>query len=258
MEQWYLRVKNKEQLQAVRSLEGPFGLVVEGALWETALGYRELYISLPDVARENRIRDVERMIARCPEGAGLVVRNLDELGMIREMGYPGPLIGDASLYAYNREALSFYLELFPQMRFLCSDELTDRELSELAEPERWIYKIYGYQQLMVSAQCISRNYTGCRKKKLQFRDGKGRNFYALSDCSNCSSLIYNGRPTFMLDKIAELPYSSFLLDFTLESRREMLQILDLWQKIRSGEAVDTGAFPEKQQITRGHHYEGID
>lgn len=204
-----------------------------------------VYLCLPDVARQSRSASIERMISGLPEGTGLAVRNLDELGILKQMHFEGPLIGDAFLYAYNREAILFYLEHFPKMQFILSDELTDRELKDLTgeEQDRFLYKIYGYQPLMITNQCMSRNYTDCREKKLAFADSKGNRFTAVSSCSQCVSTIYNGKCTSMLDKSEEIPYRNLLIDLTIEEKKEASQIL-------------RGRAPE--DVTRGHHYKGID
>ena len=227
--------------------------------------------------------DGREMVSAC----GLVIRNLDELSLLIELGYQGPVIGDAFLYACNTEAIRFYLEQFPKMQFLCSDELTDRELSAITDEGsdgscRWIYKIYGHQQLMTSAQCISRNYTSCKEKMLCFRDEKGELFYALSDCSSCSSAVFYGKPTCMLDRQTEIPYRNLLVDFTVETAAQTERILQLLESASggptensTGRGLKTGTGrPEKDNTGgkrtdsaeegksslwfHGHHDRGID
>ena len=250
--QLFIRLRTAGQLDAV--LEWVQGeeqvpvLILDHGLagsLSRVLDIAPVYLCLPDVARQSRIESVEQMISGLPEKAGLAVRNPDELGMLLQTGHQGPLIGDPFLYAYNREAIFFYREYFPSMQFILSDELTDRELRELTkeEPESFIYKIYGYQPLMITNQCMSRNYTDCREKKLEFRDGKGNRFTAVSSCSQCVSTIYNGLCTSMLDKLEEIPYRNLLIDLTTEDKKDALQIL-------------RGKLPEV--VTRGHHYKGID
>ena len=242
----------------------------------TAL-FRERYLSLPDVLRQSRVSAVEQTLRSLPEGVGLIVKNPDELGLIQDLDYQGALIADAFLYAYNSEAIRYYLERFPQMRFLCSDELTDAEQRDMisslerilppemedAAPEsaytapesadtvpgsagaagRFLYKAYGYQPLMITNQCLSRNYSDCAQKRIAFRDEKGGRFIAVAGCGQCSSTIYNGMCTYMLDKPEEQIGSDILLDFTIENREETERILH-------GE--------KPGEYTRGHHYRGID
>lgn len=258
MKDLYIRFKTRKQLETAAKWQYPCIWMADSALADEVLAHagkeQPFCLVLPDIARQSRAGYIREIIEKLPPQAGIVAKNLDELGMLKEAGYQGNLIGDSFLYAYNPQALRFYLDLFPQMKFLCSDELTDRELASFADPERFIYKIYGYQQLMVSAQCISRNYTGCREKRLCFRDEKGNPFFAVSDCANCCSLIYNGLPTSMLDKGPDLGYENLLLDFTMEDQREMQQILTRTEDMLRG---DTKAL-ENRKITRGHHYTGID
>lgn len=251
----YLRFRTEEQLQEAMAWEHPCTWLADAALYEKhpdlcGRGHM-VYVVLPDVMREAAAERVRKLAQSLPSGAGLVAGNLDALGLLSEIGWQGPLIGDSFLYAFNREAVDLYLSLFAQMEFLCSDELTDRELSGFADPERFIYKVYGHQQLMVSEQCISRNYTDCREKCLRFRDERGESFYAVSDCVSCNSRIYNGLPTYMLDKTGQIPYEKRLLDFTVEDGADMRAILALY-------ARGSATVPEKLRITRGHHYTGVD
>lgn len=252
MKHLYIRVKTSGQLQAVREWMEQEGtsatLLAEYELAGAGIMQEGMYLCLPDAGRQSRISSIREMILALPCGAGVLVRNLDELGLLLETGFQGPVIGDSFLYAYNSEALSFYEECFPGMQFILSDELTDRELEELIRKsalpsERFIYKAYGFQPLMITNQCLSRNYTDCRKKELRFTDQKGASFTAVSRCSQCTSVIYNGLCTYMLDRTEEMGFSNILLDFTLESPGETTNILK-------------GQVPGN--YTRGHHYKGID
>ena len=252
MKHLYIRVKTIGQLKAVKDWMQQEGaaatLLREYELAGAGILQEGMYLCLPDAGRQSRISSIREMILAVPAGVGLLIRNLDELGLLSETGFHGPVIGDSFLYAYNTEALSFYEECFPGMQFVLSDELTDRELENLAEKsglphERFIYKAYGYQPLMITNQCLSRNYTDCRQKELCFTDQKGASFTAVSRCSQCTSVIYNGLCTYMLDRTEEVGFSNILLDFTLESPQETAEILN-------------GTIPGK--YTRGHHYKGID
>lgn len=260
-----------------------------------------IYYCLPYVSRQNRLASIEKMIGSCNEGTGIAICNMDELAMLTEMNFKGPVIADSFLYAYNSQAIDFYREYYPDMRFILSDELTDRELAEIgrirdnSRSDSFIYKIYGHQPLMVTAQCISRNYTNCSRKSIPFRDERGNCFCAVSQCSQCYSVIYNGNATSMTDKMSEISFANLLIDFTTESADQVRQVLeqiskktrldamsasdraehnnnrnskekptegqaDISQKNLSGTShgADDKSSGKEHKITRGHHYRGVD
>ncbi len=262
---WYIRVRTEEQLETAARWEHLHGLLLDGDLAYGSFpqlqgkGWR-IFRCLPEVARESRLHLIRPMIRDLPDPWGLVVRNLDELGMLQQMGYQGPLIGDSWLYAYNSQAVRFCLDLFPDMLLICSDELTDRELDQIRTGHgRMIMKVYGHQPLMITNQCINRNISGCREKARWFSDSHKERFLTLSHCRQCYSIIYNGKPTWMLDRLEQIRYENVLLDLTVEDARDTAEILRL--------AVSAGTEPEQEGIvripgresyTRGHHIKGIE
>ena len=228
---------------------------------------KKFLLQLPDVLREKKAEAVRAIAQRAASFDGIVIKNLDEIGLVEELmrdgALPGPeetrIVGDAFLYAANTAALSFYRSRFPGMQFILNDELSDRECASLiraaeakgiAAASDFMYKVYGYQPLMITNQCLNRNYAGCTKPRMEFADEKKNRFLITSECGQCYDILYNGLPTCMLDKVGteDGPGSSvfpnLLIDFTVETEAEVKQIL-------SAEAF----VPERK--TRGHHYKEI-
>ncbi len=296
---------NSDDIAAVNSMTAASGIVSADKADKSKAFInlnRHIYYCLPYVSRQNRLASIEQIIRSCNAGEGIVICNMDELAMLAEMKFEGPVIADSFLYAYNSQTIDFYREYYSDMRFILSDELTDREISEIArvrgrsQADNFIYKIYGHQPLMITAQCISRNYTGCSKKTVPFKDERGNNFCAVSQCSQCYSVIYNGNATSMIDKAQEIGFANILIDFTTESADQIKQVLDLiMQKMsddeisisdrtecdnnHDGKEKQTGSQEEcsrenlskaarrtddnrnsgkERRITRGHHYRGVD
>lgn len=54
--------------------------------------------------------------------------------------------------------------------------------------------LYGYQPLMVSAQCVKNNLRGCDKTPswLTLKDRYNANFFVHTSCCDCINEIYNG------------------------------------------------------------------
>ena len=266
MEIW-VRIKTEEQLQAVmESQVNAKRLILDAALFSVTpdcvqMIHRQaadtkVYLQLPDILRQNRKGQIEKLLEQAKGCAGLVIRNLDELGLIleKQMQEQFELIGDAFLYAYNNDALRFYRELIPEMKFIYSDELTDKEAGSLAGGKSvFLYKVYGYQEVMITAQCFLKNTGNCMRSKqagskvaqsgwMELRDETKNNLHAESICDLCHTVIYNGVPTSMLDKITD-KYENLLYDFTIEDADTVKEILEAKQC---------------HNYTRGHHLTPID
>ena len=267
MQDIIVRVKTEEQLTAVLSFAKVRTVIADYGCAQTDVSSlkrgtpeTKILLQLPDVLREKKEESVRAIAERAAFFDGIVIKNLDEIGLLetlmREGGFPGPeetvLIGDSFLYATNTAALSFYRSRFPGMKFILNDELSDRECALLirkaeekgiASASDFIYKAYGYQPLMITNQCLSRNYAGCSKPKMEFADEKRNRFFITSECSQCYAILYNGLPTSMLDKLDPV-FPNLLLDFTIETEEEVKRILSAKRFA-----------PEK--LTRGHHYKEI-
>ncbi|MCD8380648.1 MAG: U32 family peptidase [Lachnospiraceae bacterium] len=209
---------------------------------------------------------------------GLLVRNLEELGLIRELHMDGDfvLIADASLYCWNREAKSFLAEDFA--RITLPYELNSRETRAFAD-EKTERIIYGYIPLMQTANCLYRTCKNCLLKQkrsdlstdwaLQYAenidaagtgnasadlafcelhgaavltDRLGKQFQVLTDCRYCFNTIYNSVPLSLHNKIDIRKEGNYRLQFTVESAAETAKILDYyqtWVTNRSGRKPDS-------------------
>ena len=260
----WIRIKTGEQLEAVMESKVRAEHLILDAGIPFAAPYlfeqiicdqsanRKVYLQLPDVLRQNRKEQIEKLLEKAKGCAGLVIKNLDELGLVlqRKAQDQFEIIADAFLYAYNDDALRFYRELIPEMKFIYSDELTDKEACDLeGEKTSFLYKIYGYQEVMITAQCFQMNTGNCEKMKNHSGGSitrlldEGKNpFYAENDCDLCYTRIYNGVPTSMLDKITN-EYENLLYDFTIEDADTVKAVLAKKQCLT---------------YTRGHHLAPID
>ncbi len=336
----YIRVKNRKQLEQVAENEAADAIIcglgcvsyISSDKFKEK-NKKEIFIAFPEIAREERIGSLKKIVGNISMGQipadGIVIENLDELGLLAEEHYSGQVIGGSFLYAYNSEAVSFYRQFFPEMKFMAPDELTLAETAMCGEaaghcsrpsesnqqedpklipelngrdmfadkenakgaglceknnkPGRmpFIYKVYGHQPVMVTNQCMNRNYCGCEKPLLEFRDGKNNSFFITSECGQCYDIVYNGPATFMLDKFniekngknstdcpaqsrengilpdsADCPAQSrendILLDFTVETPEDVREIMCILDSALSGKRF------KPENYTRGHFYRKID
>lgn len=190
----------------------------------------KFYYQMPDVLRE---KSCLKQIPQIFDGA--VIKNLDELGFVLQTDYDKEIIADAFLYAMNTEAINFYRQLVPDIKFISNDELTNNELNALIENagagHATLIKAYGHQPVMITAQCMNKNYGQCSREgkqintgmfmKDEFNDG----YIALSNCDECYSIIYKEIPMCIIRKVWE-KYDNILLDFTVENGQEVKSILE--------------------------------
>lgn len=262
----HVMVSSKEQYELVRHvdwidavyLDLQFFSVKEAAaiLQER----RDLVVALPSVMRDRSASETEeicRLIGEQYAGAGVLVRNLDELAFLKEIGYHGRLIADYSLYMMNRESLEFLGRVFPQAVFTYPVELNRRQLAGLAQDAAQTGQtgeliVYGHQPLMVSAQCLSSTLGKCDHGSGRYvlKDRYQKEFYTQNVCKYCYSLIYNGLPTMLYDLAGAVfdEGTVFRLHFTREDARQTQLVL---------EAFQAGKLPELEK-TRGHFNRGVE
>ncbi len=281
----FVRVKNKKQFQTVLEFSPVDCLIADFSCAAIDIANikkeypdKTFYLQLPDVMREKKAASVEKIAEAAKGFGGIVLKSFDEIGLVktlmeeREEFRELKVLGDSFLYAYNTDAIAFYKNFFPEINFILPDELTDREAEllmqsaakqDLAKPQDFLYKAYGYQPLMITNQCLNRNYAGCEKPLMQFADEQQRMFFMSSECGQCYDIVYNGQPTMMLDKvekagsefeIAGVRYTNLLLDFTIENEADIKRILTDF--LSAGMLSEDS--PAMHKITRGHHYKGVE
>ncbi|MCR4890645.1 MAG: U32 family peptidase [Lachnospiraceae bacterium] len=163
---------------------------------------------------------------------GILVRNYEELFLLKESPYAGRIIADAALYTWNSRACR---EI---RRFGISEDTVPYELNEKEIRQRGIGNssiiLYGRAPLMISAQCIHKTRTGKCGRRLpegrrgELTDRKKAVFPVQMDCRNCYNVIYNSLPQSLhrdFDKIQALEPASMRLCFTVEEAGECLDII---------------------------------
>ncbi|MBQ4057385.1 MAG: U32 family peptidase [Lachnospiraceae bacterium] len=213
-------------------------------------------IVLPPIIRKRYLQDVENIVRYVMENhpdTGIVVRNIDGLALISSLGFKGQVITDYSVYAMNDIAAGFIRSTVPNVRITLPVELNAQQIKLLQYTDNNCEQIvYGYQQLMVSAQCLQNTVRGCDKKGAHFslKDRYLKNFFILSVCKYCYNLIYNGIPTVLFDLVGGKDKKSVVkrIHFTIESGDEVKRVVEafLQEKDLQGEK------------TRGHYKRGVE
>lgn len=202
---------------------------------------------------------------------GFLIHTLDQLAFARDFmesaHFTGVLAGDESLYAYNHDAVAFWQEQGVG-RMTLPAELNFKELTALKESQagaasvnlRTELNIYGYQPLMQSAQCVTKNTTGCTgiPSITYLKDRKNVCFPVLNRCGVCCNTIYNSVPLHLggcSKELQRLRPDYMRLTFTIESGAETARILELYHGIFQGHSF---ACEEIAEGTRGHFRRGVE
>lgn len=207
------------------------------------------YYMLPPVWRSRSLAEWRKLpIDRMH---GIVIRNIDELAWLKSIGYTGHIVMDYSVYAMNVIAEQFLWEQFPDAILTLPVELNQKQLERLTLSNTEL-EVYGYQQLMVSAQCVRNTTTGCNRKndRLYLIDRMGKHFYVASICKYCYNLIYNSVPTVLYDILSPGLQSdcNLRLHFTRETEEEMREVIERFLEGR----------PYSGELTRGHYKRGVE
>ena len=224
-----------------------------------------VFIALPEIFRQKNLVEYADMLSDISDFDGVMIRNIDELGYLIEIGYKGDVVADAGLYVYNDHAAAFYKNQIHNISFVSSAELTYNEIKNLST--NTLLKIYGYQKVMVSVNCISGNYCGgCAQKNSQMMnltDDMGNVFYVRNYCGECYNIMYNGVPTSILDRL-DLIHDSFTdvyIELTVEDGEKTNKIMDYIEKNIIGlddMEQDNDLHAPIKEYTRGHYFKGIE
>lgn len=220
---------------------------------------KQCYIMLPQIARKYQMMELEqnKTILFSDAVDGLIVRNLEVFSWLIEEGYKKELIADYMLYGYNQEAVKEYKRLYPgKIRMTYPSELNKKEMINLDLSDADLF-IYGYQPLMVSAQCVKNNLRGCDKTPswLTLKDRYNADFFVHTSCSECINEIYNGKPLWLGSEqgiLGDLHPSVVRFHITKEDSTEIKEILKIITSIQKGERVSL-----VKEYTKGHLKRGV-
>ena len=227
-------------MEEVRSFYLPFD-VMKQFMQEGYAGKYDLYLAMPEITRgalpEKFMRMAEQWI--CGGMRGFLVKDLEAFALLSEKGYQKNAVLDASLYTWNDRSAEFFLSQGVQ-RITAPLELNGKELMH-RNTFRSEMMIYGYQPLMISAQCVRKNCSGCtgREGLVTMTDRTRRKFPVLCVCdpwktgntppgSLCYNIIYNTLPLGLFkdaEKVLRTGITDLRMDFTVETPGEALDLL---------------------------------
>ena len=260
-------VSTGDQLDAVLAQKIlPERIYMEYTLWqrkrqipgnEKGLADTRWILALPQMLRESYREDFLKLLPQLEQSRfdGFLVRTMEEFCILKEAGSKKEIILDDCMYTMNSEALDFY-RAQGAARFTAPAELNRHELKKRQNGDSEMV-VYGRQLLMVSAQCLRQNTTGCDHKSgtLTLKDRKGVEFPAKCCCDFCYNMLYNSIPLELFKEKEDLEkdgFAAFRLNFTTEDRAETTEILRLYRGMSGKAENGSGRF------TRGHYQRGVE
>ena len=205
-------------------------------------------LELPRVMFGRLEEDTARRIAATQDAgfAGYEVSNIAHLRLCRGL----PMSGSFGLNITNQLAAQFYADN-GLGSMLILPEVKDSDISTIApthdgRPVPTGVLVYGHMPLMVTRACPLQNIHDCAHcdKTGVLTDRKAKKFPVR--CGLGVRTIYNPVPIYMGDKPGALTVDYGVAHFTLESREEAAQILDM---------IRTHA-PFEGDFTRGLYFKG--
>ncbi len=244
----------------------------------------EFFVALPYITREEEwdgSREVIGILESLDKKGfkGVLVRNLEQLGILRENNYSGCIVTDYGVYVWNREAGLELLDSnksednFMIREFSVPYELSYKEAREMAKSLKDTvdipvsYNVYGRIPMMISAGCIKKTTDKCsgrihelHSEELVIIDRMNNKLPVTCNCRSCYNVIWNVHPTSLhnsMKKVAmEACFDSLRLDFTTESEDRTKTVLRYYTDLLSG-SEKTDIF-KGQDFTTGHFKRGVE
>lgn len=236
----------------------------------------EVFVALPYMTRHENF-DGTLDIMKIADSAmdkgisGLLVRNLEQLGILKEKGYTGRIILDYGLYIWNEQAADMVKNLASEVS--APLELTIHEAREVAEKVRKksgipvSLNVYGYAPMMISAGCVKKTLEKCTgnqgkvfASKTAIIDRMGNELKVTTNCRNCYNVIWNALPTSLHKKLPgimdKFSFDNFRVDLTIEDGKEAEKIVTSFAALMKKEIADTGF--DGLEYTTGHFKRGVE
>ncbi len=188
--------------------------------------------------------------------AGILVRCLEELGLLHDLQLDELAVLDASVYTMNSRAERYWAQHgYPKNTV--SQELNAAELRGRENANSELI-IYGRVPMMISAHCLQKTLRSCShsNENLSLVDRKHARFPVACKCSTCFNVIYNAVPLSLLgerEQIEELGCSAYRISLTTEDERTSREVVRAFADVFvSGTAAEVSF-----ETTRGHFRRGV-
>ena len=216
------------------------------------------FLVMPHIFRMADARKWERYYSMIEASYdGVLIRNWESYQWLLDRGYEKDICTDSNLYVFNRYGRTF-MKKQRIRRYAAPAELNVKELKSL-DIRGAVLPVYGYQPVMVSANCIRNTSGECQREGgyLYLNDRYRKQFAVRLCCRYCYNVIYNSAPLFLADKaegVSGLMPCELRLDFTVETGEKAREILRLY---RDAFLFRRDVEPPRTEYTRGHFNRGV-
>lgn len=215
---------------------------------------------LPHIFRREAEQYLESHLDRLREAGfdELILRSMEEVEYLREIGWQGPWGADAGLYTMNSLAACQVMGM-GAARLTLPLELNSRELEALGCRGKELIG-YGHLPVMVSAQCVRRTVQGCSRQPevIRMKDRTGKLLPVKNHCRFCYNTIYNPSPLSLLGMeaiVKRLEPSVLRLSFTIENPAQIRAVIDAYaDRFRYGKNTPAPF----RDFTHGHMKRGVE
>ncbi len=292
---WQIEVRTLEQFLALEPIEGMKRVYVSSDMLTCLLEKTmmdsfffhmdelradgiEIYLRLPSVVRREtmKIIDSYRNIIERINPEGFCIGNLESLAYIKEKYPQKRLVTDAGMHLFNSDTTAFYEENHVY-EHIFSYELHKKEVEEIVSHESarhhsFILPVYGYIPLMVSAGCLLKTNNRCRRgtgdEFVYLIDRQKKKRVVITHCDRCENTIYNSVPLSLhkeTQKIQDMALQGVLMKFTIETAKEMRQIINYFTHLYVCDRDKSGQFEGNNggetpysEFTKGHFMKGVE
>ena len=220
------------------------------------------YLTTPYIVREKDIPYLKQIADKLHTGLydGVLIRNLESYGFLKDENVPGDLVLDSNMYLWNRESCNYWKE--KAQEFYLPIEQNGGEWRELLNKSDLkevcpSALVYGRVPMMITSNCVRKTSGKCEKKPgiSLLKDRYGKEFPVYADCRCCYNVIYNSVPLSLhgLFKKQQKNIGHFRLDFTVEDQRMTEKLIDYFQKL-----LVEYKEPFYQEFTTGHFKRGVE
>lgn len=214
---------------------------------------KEIYLKFPAIFRAHTSKyynEIKSRINNCVLD-GVVVRNYEELAFAKAEFVNMKVVIDHSLYTYNDYAKQAF-KTYDIHRDTIPLELNQKEIRRRNNQNSEMV-VYGHYPLMTTAGCVHKNTKACDKKSqiTYLKDRYNVLFPVKNYCKDCYNVVYNSVPVMLfgeIDKLRNMGVHHYRLDFTIETGKEVANVLNLYQGGK-GNAIE---------YTNGHYKRGVE
>lgn len=214
---------------------------------------KKIFLKLPVIFRANTssfFNEMKSELKTIPFD-GVVVRNYEELYFAKRELAEFHVVIDHSLYTYNNYAKYAFAQ-YGIHRDTIPLELNQKEIRRRDNRNSEMV-IYGHYPLMTTAGCVHKNTKSCDKNSgiTYLKDRYNVLFPVKNYCKDCYNIIYNSVPVMLrgeMEKLKKNGVMNFRLDFTIETAKEVENILSLFEDGKGCE-ID---------YTNGHYKRGVE